>query len=78
MPNIIIYSTATCLYCKMTKSYLDSKQIPYKSVDVGIDEKAAQEMIGKSGQMSVPVIDMDGQIVVGFNQPAIDALIVIK
>ncbi len=78
MPNIIIYSTTTCGYCKAAKSYLDSKNIPYKSVDVGTDEQAAQEMINKSGQMGVPVIDVDGKIIIGFNQSALDALIEIK
>lgn len=72
MHNITIYSTPTCPYCKMTKSYLTSKNIPYKDIDVASDDKAAQDMINKSGQMSVPVIDIDGKIIVGFQKQVLD------
>ena len=70
--NITIYSTPTCPYCKQTKQYLGSKNIAYKDIDVSSDEKAANEMIQKSGQMGVPVIDIDGQIIIGFDKSAIN------
>jgi glutaredoxin-like YruB-family protein len=66
--EIIIYSTETCPYCKMVKQYFDENKIKYVDLDVSRDEKAAEEMIKKSGQMGVPVIDINGQIVVGFDK----------
>lgn len=71
--RITIYSTPTCPYCKQAKQYLSSKNLPYKDIDVSSDEKAANEMIQKSGQMGVPVIDIDQQIIVGYQKNAIDA-----
>ncbi len=68
--NITIYSTPVCPNCKMTRAYLNEKKIPFRDVDVSNNPDAVKEMIEKSGQMGVPVIDIDGKIVVGF-QPAI-------
>ncbi|MBI2668413.1 glutathione S-transferase N-terminal domain-containing protein [Candidatus Woesearchaeota archaeon] len=62
-----IYTTPTCPWCKKTKEFLKSKKIPYKELNVVDDEKARREMIKKSGQMGVPVLDIDGKIVVGFD-----------
>ena len=70
--TIKVYSTLTCPYCKMAKSYLDDKKIEYTDVDVSVDEKAADEMIQKSGQMGVPVLDIGGEIIVGFDQDKIN------
>ena len=67
---VTVYSTPTCPYCKMAKAYLQENKIDYKDVDVAADDKAAQEMIEKSGQMGVPVIDIDGAIIVGFDKEA--------
>ncbi|MDP3792538.1 MAG: glutaredoxin family protein [bacterium] len=75
---IKIYSTPTCPWCKKVKAYLDEKGITYESVDVSSDDKAQKEMIDKSGQMGVPVIDIDGQIVVGFDKEKINELLNIK
>ncbi len=69
--KVIVYSTPTCPYCVMTKDFLKSNGIAYDEIDVSTNEKAAEEMIEKSGQMGVPVIDVDGQIIVGFNKPAL-------
>jgi glutaredoxin len=55
----------------MVKDWLAKKGIPYKDIDVGSDQKAAMEIIEKSGQMGVPVIDFDGKIIVGFDQRAL-------
>lgn len=68
--NIIVYSTPTCHYCTMAKNYFTKMGVSYQDINVGIDRVAAQEMVRKSGQMGVPVIDIDGQIIVGF-QPAL-------
>jgi glutaredoxin-like YruB-family protein len=69
--SVKVYSTATCPYCKMTKEFLAEKNIAFEDTDVGQDKEAAKEMVEKSGQMSVPVIDIDGKIIIGFNKKAI-------
>ncbi len=71
--NVTVYSTRTCPYCHMAKDFLAEKKIAFKDVDVGSDQKAAEEMVKKSGQMGVPVIEIDGKIIVGFDKPAIEA-----
>jgi len=78
MPKIIVYSTPTCPYCYMAKDYLKKNNFEYEDVDVSRDEARAQEMIDKSGQMGVPVIDIDGKIIVGFDRKALDAALGIK
>lgn len=72
MAKITIYSTPWCHFCKMTKEYLKSKNIAWTEKDVSTDIPAQQEMISKSGQMGVPVIDIDGKIVIGFDRPKIN------
>ena len=73
--NILIYSTPFCGYCKMTKEYLDSKGIAYTDIDVTKDPAKAQEMVTKSGQMGVPVIDVDGKLIIGFDKRKLDEYI---
>jgi glutaredoxin-like YruB-family protein len=70
--EIIVYSTKTCPFCMMAKRYLTEKGIKFRDVDVGSDQKAAFEMFIKSGQMGVPVLDIDGEIIIGFDKPAIE------
>ncbi len=70
---ITIYSTPTCPYCKLAKTYMDEHKIAYTNIDVAADPTKAQEMVEKSGQMGVPVIDVDGKIIVGFDKPALKA-----
>ncbi len=72
MAKIKIYTTSTCPYCEMAKEYLTKNKISYEQYDVAEDEKAREEMIQKSKQMGVPVIDIDGKIIIGFNKPEID------
>lgn len=69
--RVKIYSTSTCPYCAMVKVFLKEKNIPFEDVDVGNNPEAAKEMVEKSGQMGVPVIDIDGKIILGFNKEAI-------
>ena len=69
---IKIYSTPTCPYCEMVKEYFKELNLEYEDYDVTQDEKAQEEMIAKSHQLGVPVIDIDGTIIVGFNKEAID------
>ena len=70
--GIIVYSTKTCPYCNMAKEYLRSKDIKFEDVYVDIETDRQPEMIAKSGQTGVPVLDIDGDIVIGFNKPVID------
>lgn len=70
--NIKVYSTKTCPYCKLTKEFLDEKGIAFTDIDVAEDPAAANEMVKKSGQMGVPVIDIDGTIIVGWNKGALE------
>lgn len=71
-PRVIVFSTPTCTYCNMAKKYFRDKGIRFKDVDVSRDSHAARDMVRRSGQQGVPVIDIGGKIVVGFDRPRID------
>jgi len=73
--KVVIYSTPTCPICKRTKEYLTEKGVQYTDLNVAGSKELTKEMIDKSGQMSVPVIIIDDQVVVGFNQGKIDKLL---
>lgn len=73
--NVKVYSTSFCPYCKMAKEFLKEKKIPFEDVNVQEDQKAAKEMIEKSGQVGVPVIEIDGQMVIGFDVNKIKELL---
>ena len=70
-----IYSTPTCVYCKTLKGYLKKNGLEFEDIDVSKDEKQLQTMIKASGQMGVPVVDIDGQVIVGFDKEKIDQLL---
>lgn len=78
MPSVKVYSTPSCPYCIALKEFLKEKNIQFEDVDVSQNEEAAKEMIEKSGQMEVPIIEIDGQIVVGFDKEKICRLLNIK
>lgn len=69
--TVTIYRTETCPYCHMAEEFFKKNKVSYKSIDVGKNQKAAQEMVKKSGQMGVPVIDIAGKIIVGFDKSAL-------
>ncbi|MFH1415674.1 MAG: glutaredoxin domain-containing protein [Elusimicrobiota bacterium] len=69
--NVKVYSTATCPYCHRVKEFLNENHVVFEDIDVGSDQQAAKEMVDRSGQMGVPVIDIDGKIIVGFNKDEI-------
>ncbi|MFA5935721.1 MAG: glutaredoxin family protein [Patescibacteria group bacterium] len=73
--NIKVYSTKTCPYCKLTKEFLNEQKIPFTDIDVADDPAAANEMVKKSGQMGVPVTDIEGTIIVGWNKSALEEAI---
>ena len=70
--SVMIYTTNHCPFCHMAKEYFKKHDVKYMEINVEEDPEAAEEMIEKSGQMGVPVIEIDGTIIVGFNRPAIE------
>lgn len=73
--EVIVYTTQSCPYCHMVKSYLQEKNVAYKEVDVSHDEAAAMKMVERSGQTGVPQLLINNQMVVGFNKPLINMLL---
>jgi len=78
MTEVKIYSTPTCPWCNKTKEWLKENNIEFKSIDVSVDEKAAEEMVEKSGQRGVPVIDIDGTIITGYDVSAMKEALKLK
>jgi len=76
--KVIVYSTPTCPYCVYAKNYFKKNNVVFEDIDVTKDRTKAQEMIDKSGQMGVPVIDIDGNILVGFQPNEFDLLLAEK
>jgi len=70
--KITIYTTPACPYCPMAKQYFDEKKIPFEEIDVAADKSKAEEMVKISGQMGVPVIQIDGKVIIGFDQAQIE------
>lgn len=68
MANITVYSTPTCTYCQLAKQFFGENNVEYTEIDVSADNSKLQEMVEKSGQMGVPVIEIDDQIIVGFDE----------
>jgi len=73
--GIVIYSTPTCPYCKRAKDYFQRNNIEFTEYNVAKDRKAAKEMIKKSGQLGVPVIIINGELIIGFNQTQLDEIL---
>ncbi len=73
--KVIVYSTLSCQYCHMAKDYFKRNKIDFIDYNVGIDQTKAEEMVQKSGQMGVPVIDIDGTILIGFQPKEFDRLL---
>ena len=69
--TVTVYSTPSCPYCIKAKEFLKENNIEFENIDVSSDQEKAQEMIDKTGQMGVPVIDIEGQLIVGFDKAAI-------
>lgn len=70
--KISVYSTPTCPYCIRLKKFLKDSKVEFEDIDVSADEAKGREMVNKSGQMGVPVTEIDGNIIVGFDKPAIE------
>lgn len=71
MVGFVVYTTPNCPYCKALKSFLKELGLDFKEVDVSNDPKAARELILKSGQAGVPVLEVEGEIIVGFDREAV-------
>ncbi len=69
--KVVVYSTPTCPHCKKAKQFLTEKGIPYQDIDVASDKAARDEMMKKTGKMAVPVIEIDGVAIVGFDEASI-------
>lgn len=66
--QVTVYSTPTCPYCKLVKKFLTKHDVAFADIDVSADAKAAEAMIKKTGQLGVPVVDIDGKTIVGFDE----------
>lgn len=75
MKSVKIYTTPSCHFCHLAKEYFKEHNVSYEEFDVASNDQARDEMMKKSGQMGVPVIDIDGEIVIGFNQPKLASLL---
>jgi glutaredoxin 3 len=73
MKKVKVYSTQTCGFCVRVKQYLSDNNVEFENIDVGDQPEKASEMVEKSGQMGVPVIDIEGEIIVGFDKDKISA-----
>ncbi|MBI4019497.1 MAG: glutathione S-transferase N-terminal domain-containing protein [Candidatus Aenigmarchaeota archaeon] len=69
--DVLIYTTPTCHFCKEAKAFFDENGVKYREINVREDLAAMDTMVKKSGQRGVPVIDVDGEIIVGFDKPAL-------
>ena len=69
--HVTVYSTPSCPWCVRAKEFLKDNNITFQDIDVSSDQVAAEEMIQKSGQMGVPVVDIDGEIILGFDKEKI-------
>ncbi|MEM0360350.1 MAG: glutaredoxin domain-containing protein [Candidatus Diapherotrites archaeon] len=78
MPKVTVYSTPICPYCIKAKQFLKQNNIKFEEIDVSLNHDKAMEMVKKSGQSGVPVIDIDGKIVIGYDVPRLKSLLGIK
>lgn len=72
MAKVRVYSTPACPYCVMLKDFLKERGVKFEDIDVSRDQKKAREMVEKSGQMGVPVVEINGKIIVGFDREALE------
>ena len=78
MPKVKVYSTPTCTFCKQAKQFLKDNNVEFENIDVSADQRAAEEMIEKTGQMGVPVIEVDNEVVIGFDKAKLEKLLKLK
>ncbi len=76
--TVKVYSTPTCPYCKLAKDFLKEQKIPFEDINVAENSAAANDMVKLSGQMGVPVVDVGGQVIVGWNRQALEDALHLK
>jgi len=76
--RVLVFTTPTCSWCTRVKAYLRQQHVSFREIDVTKDEKAARDLVRRTGQMGVPVVEIDGRPVVGFDKPQIDRLLGLK
>ena len=76
--KITVYSTPTCPYCIQLKEWLEKHEVEFEDIDVSADREKAEEMVKKSGQMGVPVIELDKELIIGFDREQISKVLKIK
>ena len=76
--KVLVFTAPTCSWCVRLKAYLRERQVPFREIDVARDQRAAQDLVRRTGQMGVPVIEIDGRPIVGFDKPQIDRLLGLK
>jgi len=76
--NVIVYTSPTCSWCNAVKNYLKKNRVYFREIDISRDERAARDLVQRTGQMGVPQIDIDGRIVVGFDKSKLDTFLGIK
>jgi glutaredoxin 3 len=70
--RVLVFTTPSCPWCRRAKAYLRERRVPFREVDVSQDAAAARDLVRRTGQMGVPVIQIDGRPIVGFDRPQID------
>lgn len=73
--RVLVFTTPTCPWCTKVKTYLAQQRVPFREVDISRDAAAARDLVRRTGQMGVPVVEIDGRPVVGFDKPRIDRLL---
>ncbi len=76
--SVKIYTTPSCVYCRMSKDFFQKNNVKFQELNVALDAVAREEMIKKSGQFGVPVIDIDGKLIIGFDRARLSELLGIK
>jgi glutaredoxin-like YruB-family protein len=73
--KVVMYTTPTCSYCRLAKTYLNQNRVRYTEIDVSRDQRAAADMVRRSGQSAVPVILIDNRPIVGFDRRRIERML---
>ena len=74
-PKVLVFTTPSCPWCVRAKRYLTEQKITFREVDVSRDQAAARDLVRRTGQMGVPVVEIDGRPVIGFDKPRIDRML---
>lgn len=76
--RVLVFTTPTCPWCVRVKKYLRQRNVKFREIDVARDATAARDLVRRTGQMGVPVVEIDGRPIVGFDKPQIDRLLGLK